>query len=684
DSAPDTVEITVSAPADVEPPVISGISDTEVDTDEGVNTASVVLTATVTDNTGEVIAPVFTVDGTVIGSPHDFPVGATIVTVTAQDSSGNNAEPQLFTVTVRDTTPPDEPVVSAPTVMSDGKVSVSGIAEPGSKVTVTFPDGSSQTVTADPVTGAFTVTSATPQPSGDIVVMAVDSAGYKSSGASLAFVGDDTPPTITIGALKGPSGGTYTAAITLSENSSDFTLEDLTLINASATLSGSGIAYTATLTPAEDGEIKLSVAAGTFTDAAGNANIASNEVGAIFDATPPTVRITGEPGSLAATTGFTVTVTFSESVTGFEPSDIVATNANVTGLSGSGAVYSATLMASGTGDVGLFVPANSAVDASGNGNLVSNTVSIADITVERTQELIAGYMQTRANQLVRNQPNLIPFMSGSGGNAFNVNVTRGRGIFDLSTDPKRPIWMQANGSWTTDGASQSRYAFGAIGSHQTINKNLLLGAMLQFDHLERETGRASVSGIGWMVGPYFVAKAPSQPLYFEGRLLYGETRNDISPFGTYEDSFETTRILAQLKIAGELEYGETTLSPFLDASYTTDDQKSYVDGLGNAIPGQSVDLGQIEIGLDFSRTVDVSSGTLELWGGASGIWSHTSGSGFASTVTPDYEGGRGRVELGFNHAFSANRRFSASTFYDGIGAGGFESYGLSLGYEMNF
>ncbi|MCL3883892.1 hypothetical protein [Marivita sp. GX14005] len=98
----------------------------------------------------------------------------------------------------------------------------------------------------------------------------------------------------------------------------------------------------------------------------------------------------------------------------------------------------------------------------------------------------------------------------------------------------------------------------------------------------------------------------------------------------------------------------------------------------------NIELGQIEVGTDFSRMFDVRSGTLELWGGASAIWSHTSGSGFVSTVTPDYEGGRARVELGLDHAFSTNRRFSASTFYDGIGADGFESYGLSLGYEMSF
>lgn len=226
--------------------------------------------------------------------------------------------------------------------------------------------------------------------------------------------------------------------------------------------------------------------------------------------------------------------------------------------------------------------------------------------------------------------------------------------------------------------------FGALGSHRTINENLLVGAMLQLDHVSEKTGVASVSGTGWMIGPYFVAKTAVQPLYFEGRLLYGKTSNKISPFGSYEDSFDTTRMLAQLRVAGELYFGTTTVNPFLDASYTTDDQHSYLDSLGNTIPEQGIELGQIEVGMDVSRMVSTSAGEMELWTGVSAIWSHTSGNGFASTVTPDYEGGRARVEFGINQVMLFGQTLTAATYYDGFGAKGFKSYGLNLGYEMKF
>ena len=80
----------------------------------------------------------------------------------------------------------------------------------------------------------------------------------------------------------------------------------------------------------------------------------------------------------------------------------------------------------------------------------------------------------------------------------------------------------------------------------------------------------------------------------------------------------------------------------------------------------------------------MSVGALDIWGGVSGIWSHTGGSGSAASEIPDYEGGRARIELGFNRELPAGKSITGSTFYDGIGADGFESYGVSLGYERAF
>ncbi|MCD9146194.1 Ig-like domain-containing protein, partial [Pseudophaeobacter sp. MA21411-1] len=144
------------------------------------------------------------------------------------------------------------------------------------------------------------------------------------------------PPTITIGALSGPTAGSYTASITLSEASTNFVVGDLSLTNATATLTGSGTSYTATLTPVADGQIALSVGAGSFTDAGGNDNTASNEVTAVFDGTPPTVTIGALSGPTAGS--YTASITLSEASTNFVVGDLSLTNATAT-LTGSGTSY---------------------------------------------------------------------------------------------------------------------------------------------------------------------------------------------------------------------------------------------------------------------------------------------------------------------------------------------------------
>ncbi|MGZ9537998.1 putative Ig domain-containing protein, partial [Staphylococcus epidermidis] len=77
---------------------------------------------------------------TINGSPSE--VGEYPVTVVTTDVNGNKTE-TTFTITVTDTT--------APTVkdVTSEDTTIGGTAEPGSTVTVTFPDGTTATGTAD-------------------------------------------------------------------------------------------------------------------------------------------------------------------------------------------------------------------------------------------------------------------------------------------------------------------------------------------------------------------------------------------------------------------------------------------------------------------------------------------------------------------------------------------------------
>ncbi|MEB6046493.1 Ig-like domain-containing protein, partial [Staphylococcus pseudoxylosus] len=70
--------------------------------------------------------------------------GGEELVVTTQDKDGNTSAEA--TTTVADTTAPEAPTVND---VTSEDTSVSGTAEPGSEVTVTFPDGTTATGTAD-------------------------------------------------------------------------------------------------------------------------------------------------------------------------------------------------------------------------------------------------------------------------------------------------------------------------------------------------------------------------------------------------------------------------------------------------------------------------------------------------------------------------------------------------------
>uniref|UniRef100_UPI0013DF3BC9 Ig-like domain-containing protein n=1 Tax=Pararhodobacter zhoushanensis TaxID=2479545 RepID=UPI0013DF3BC9 len=682
-STADTVQITVNAPLDTEAPVITGLVSVTLEAGPS-GTANHAFTATVTDNYDAVVVPVFTLNGAPISSPYDFAVGTNAVLVDAQDAAGNDAVQQTLTVIVTPAVVPAAPLVSTTTVNPDRSVTISGTAEAGSTVRVTFPDNSFVDVVA--TGGVYSVTSAPDMIAGTVSLTATDAQGNMSDASTVAVAPDWESPTVVLTGTPAFPGTAYTLTITFSEPVTGLSLSDFATSNADlAGLSGSGAVYTVQVTASQVSH-SIQLPAGVAQDAFANLSEASNLFANTPDGVAPVVTISGLPASFLPGDVLSATFSFSEPVTGFELADISVLNGTASGLSGGPSVYSATVTPNGAGAVVVSLGDGAAIDASGQGSAAASASSALN-SVSVASEMITDFLQNRARNLIQNQTRLTRFLDGTDGGGVNVSVTRGFGTVDIATGGNGPLWFSLRGSRTSfeNGSGDSAFALATVGTHAALRPGLLVGGMLQFDYAsEDQGGGVATSGHGWLAGPYVVAQLGDQPLYFESRLLYGRSSNRISPFGTFTDRFDTERWLTMVALEGSFQGERLRYIPRLQFSHVSDTQAAYVDGLSNLVPEQTVRLSELSLGMDFEMPILAGVGEHLVTWGASGIWSHVEGTGAATAFIDQTSGARARVDLGYRYNNGAGMRFSSSLFVDGIGSGDFRSYGLDLNLAIEF
>ena len=114
---------------------------------------------------------------------------------------------------------------------------------------------------------------------------------------------------------------------TFSESVSGFALGDITITNGIAgALAGGPIIYTFSVTPSSDGLVSIDVADDVATDSVGNGNTAAVTLSRTYDSIKPTIVLSTTAANPTNVSPFTVTATFSESVSGFALGDIIVTN----------------------------------------------------------------------------------------------------------------------------------------------------------------------------------------------------------------------------------------------------------------------------------------------------------------------------------------------------------------------
>jgi hypothetical protein len=232
---------------------------------------------------------------------------------------------------------------------------------------------------------------------------------------SLSVNTDTTAPTIVVARQgSGTVTGPITVSFTLSESSTNFTLDDIDAVGGTVSnLQGSGTSYTATFTPTANavGTASVGVASSKFSDAAGNANLdtyltgvagttteGANTTGAnivVFqyatDTTRPTVAISSNKSTLALGDTAVLTLQFNEPVTDIAVADFTVSGgaiSNLVAVSGTNnTVYTATYTpaANSTANSVISIASDKFSDAAGNFNAdgadANNTVTMTTNTV---------------------------------------------------------------------------------------------------------------------------------------------------------------------------------------------------------------------------------------------------------------------------------------------------------------
>ena len=249
--------------------------------------------------------------------------------------------------------------------------------------------GASYTVTVTPASdGAVSV--------GLPAASATDEAGNGNTVSNtLTIEADLTAPTAAISTTStSPVSGAFQVTLTFSEAVTGVELSDLVVGNGTASgLSGSGSVYTATITPAADGNVTVDLSAGAAQDAAGNGNTAAPQFVLEYDIDPPSTSLS--VGSNQVTGPFNVQVRFSKPVTGFVQADISTDNGDVTQFSQtSDREFMVEVTPLSVGTVSIRVPAGAAQDVIGQD---SSAAALSVEAIIETQEVTIEVSSTTSD-----------------------------------------------------------------------------------------------------------------------------------------------------------------------------------------------------------------------------------------------------------------------------------------------
>ena len=270
-------------------------------------------------------------------------------------------------------------------VVSGG--TLGSLAGSGTSYTATFTPAASATTSATVGVGGSRFTD--PASNGNVAAV------------QLTLAVDTLAPTVVISsdlsALK--SGQSANLTFTLSEPSTNFSGAGIQVTGGTlGAISGSGSSYSALFTPTSGIAANASVDldATSFSDVAGNGNLAASQLLIPVDTIVPTITIQTDDSLLNFGEVATLSFTLSEAASDFAVGDVVVSGGTLGVLSGSGALYSASFTPTPNASLTatVDVAASRFSDAAGNGNLAATQLTISVSTqVPCGDGIVAGAEQ---------------------------------------------------------------------------------------------------------------------------------------------------------------------------------------------------------------------------------------------------------------------------------------------------
>jgi T1SS-143 domain-containing protein len=353
----------------------------------------------------------------------------------------------------------DSGVSSSDFITNDNKLTVEGTYNnlSGNTIQVSTDGGATWSNVTSAFAGSWSYTDPATHSDGNFTyqVRVVDDAGNVGNTTSHAVTIDTTAPTVAVDITDTSLSDGHASSnvtFTFSEAPVGFTSGDISLANG--TISNfkaiDATHYSATFTATDGVAGSGSVTVGTgYTDTAGNTGVSGSD-SVTIDTKNPTVTsiVMGDTSLLAGETS-TVTITFSEAVTGFTSADVTAPNGTLSGLTSSNGGVTWTGTFTPTADVHdtsnvLTVQSSSYTDLAGNpgaggssSNYVVDTIPPPVFSSPNTalvNEGVAAHSMVYIAAATNADGEAMTYsLSGTDAAAFTINASTG--VVTINTAP---------------------------------------------------------------------------------------------------------------------------------------------------------------------------------------------------------------------------------------------------------